>query len=372
MQTEDIQRAMYGTALWHYHEGRLTEAAACCSTILNQTPREFRTLRLLGQVRRKQGALDEAAYFLTAALGIGSTDTADVIVALNELAAVEAAREHYDAAFDYYYCALAIEPNDARTLYNYGNALYAADQLDAAIAIYREGLSRQPDVAEIHNNLGNALRGTGKLEEAVDSYRRAIGLGDALYSHNRYDEAREQFQQTLRRHPGDVTALFKLGITLLASYRNEEAAVWLERAVAISPSYGEARMALGNALVGLNRHSEALLQYRESGATMPDSAELKFNGAIALLGIGAWPEGWQVLEARFAIASVFPEPPVRNNAPYWRGETGIDDKTILLQTEQGLGDTLQYVHYAPLVAERGAQVILRAGPAQAAGGNGRG
>jgi tetratricopeptide (TPR) repeat protein len=398
---------MYETALRHYHEGRLTEAAACCSTILNQTPREFRTLRLLGQVRSKQGALADAAYILTAALGIGSTDIADVIVALNELATVEAAQQHYDAAFDYYCRALAIEPNNADTLYNYGNARYAAGQIDAAIAIYREGLSKQPDYAEMHNNLGNALRGIGELEEAAGSYRRAIalspdlvqaynnlgstlclldradaavdchrraieinpddaaslvGLGHALHRLKRYDEAAEQFQQALRHHPDDVTALFRLGITLIASNRNEEAAVRLERVVAISPSYGEARMALGNALIGLNRYTEALQQYRDAGATMPDSAELKHNEAIALLGVGAWPEGWQRLEARFAITSLFPKPPFPDGAPYWRGETDIAGKTILLQAEQGLGDTLQYVRYVPLVAERGARVVLRVQP----------
>jgi cytochrome c-type biogenesis protein CcmH/NrfG len=82
---------MYETALQHFHEGRLAEAAACCSTILHQTPRNFQVLCLLGQVRSRQGAFADAAYILTAAMGIGSPDTAGVITALNELATAEAA-----------------------------------------------------------------------------------------------------------------------------------------------------------------------------------------------------------------------------------------------------------------------------------------
>lgn len=398
---------MYKTALQHFNQGRLTEAAACCSAILNQTPREFRTLRLLGQVRSRQGAFAEASYILIAALGIGSPDTVDVIVALNELATAEGAQQRFDEAFEYYQRALAIAPDDARTLYNYGNALYDAGRIEAAIATYREGVGKQPGFAELHNNLGNAMRAVGKLQEAADSYRRAlalsphlvqahnnlgsvlcslncaaealachrqaiainpndpdslIGEATALHKLKKYNEACERFQHALRRRPDDAAALLGLGIALAATDRCEEAAAWLQRAIAISPTDGLPRMALGNALVGFNRHVEALQQYREARSMMPTSPELTHNEAIALLAIGAWPEGWQRLEARFNIPSMFAAPIVPDNLAPWRGEPGIEAKTILLQAEQGLGDTLQYVRYVPLVAQRGACVVLRVQP----------
>ena len=399
---------MYETALQHFHEGRLAEAAACCSTILHQTPRNFQVLCLLGQVRSRQGAFADAAYILTAAMGIGSPDTAGVITALNELATAEAAQQHHDVAIDYYRRALAIQPDDARTLYNYGNALYADGQIEPAIAVYRDGLIKQPEFAGMHNNLGNALRSAGQLQEAVDSYRSAIalspdlvqahnnlgqvlclldsadqaveshrravainphdvdsltGLANALHKNKRFDEACEYFRLALRRRPDDATALLGLGLALTASDRPEEAFVLLERAVTVSPTYRAARMAFGNALVGVNRHADALEHYREAGATSPVSPELKHNEAIALLAIGAWPEGWERLEARFSIPGMYPSLKLPDHLPFWRGEAGIEGKTILLQAEQGFGDTLQYVRYAPLVAERGAQVTLRVQPA---------
>jgi tetratricopeptide (TPR) repeat protein len=165
-----MQPVNYDAALQHYQAGRFAEASAICGVILNQTPRDFPTLRLLGSVRGQQGAFDEAVYFLTAALGIGSPDTEAVIAALNELAAVELAQQHHDAALDSYRRALAIRPDDAGTMYNYGNAFYAANRIDDALEIYGRGLALHPDYAEMHNNFGNALRSAKRLEEAADSY----------------------------------------------------------------------------------------------------------------------------------------------------------------------------------------------------------
>jgi tetratricopeptide (TPR) repeat protein len=402
-----MQPVTYQTALRHSQEGRLADAASCCSAILNRTPRDFLTLCLLGSVRRRQGTFDEAVYFLTAALGVGSPNTNEVAAALNELAAVELEQERPEAAFGLYHSALAAHPDDAGTLYHYGNALLAAGRIDEAIAIYRQGLAAHPDFAEIHNNLGNALRSAKKLEEASDSYRRAIelrpafaeaynnlgqilcmlaradeaavchrralainpgdadsliNLANALHILNQFAEACSLYRQALRLRPDDVSAQLGLGFALTARHRHDEAAVCLRRVVATQPTNGVARMALGTALAGLNRHAEALDQYREAHAVMPDSLELRYNEAMALLATGAWPDGWDRLEVRFAIADMSPLPQSVDKMPRWGGESPIEGKTILLQAEQGLGDTLQFVRYVPLVAERGARVVLRVQP----------
>ena len=401
-----MQPAMYETALRHYQAGRLAEASALCGTILNRTPRNFQALCLLGAVRGREGAFEEAVYFLTAALGIGSPNPTDALMALNELATVELAQQHFDVAIDCYHRALTIRPGDARTLYNYGNALFGAGQFDAAIAVYRQGVAADPDYAEIHSNLGTALRAAGKLEEATDCYRRAIelrpsftdahnnlgrtlclldraeeavqchrqaialspndadsliDLGNALTMTEQLDEACEHYRHALRLRPDAPTAVSGLGIALSMSYRHDEAVVWLERAVAISPS-GPARMALGNALIYLNRHAEALSQFREARALLPDSPELTQNEGFALLATGAWKEGWERLEARFAVPRKLPLPTIPDELPLWRGDTSLDGKTILLQSEQGLGDTLQFVRYVPLVKERGGRVVLQVQP----------
>ncbi len=265
------------------------------------------------------------------------------------------------------------QPDFAELHNNLGNALRAAGNVQEAADSYQRALTLSPDLVQAHNNLGGILYLLDRAEEAVECHRRAIAInqndaasliGEAIALHKlkKYDESSAQYQRALTLCPDDPAALLGFGITLTASDRCDEAAVWLRRAIAVSPADGAARMALGTALVGLNRHAEAFQQYREAAALMPVSPELTHNEAIALLAMGAWPEGWRRLEARFAVTSFFPAQAFPEHFSFWHGEPGIEGKTILLQAEQGLGDTLQYVRYVPLVAERGARVVLRVQP----------
>jgi tetratricopeptide (TPR) repeat protein len=405
---EAMQPDLYGTALQHYEAGRLDEASEACGRLLNGAPRNFQALSLLGRVRSRQGNLDEAAFFLTAALGVGSSDAVEVVAALDGLAAVHLEQHQSEPALECYRRALAISPDDADTLYHYGNALYAGGSIDEAIDVYRRGLAGRPDFAEIHNNLGNALRAAGMSEEAAVHYRRAVALrpdcceahnnlgqilflqdradeaaachrdavaanpddaaslvnlGNVLQSLKQFDEASALYRRALVLAPGDTAAQIGLGFALLSGNRFDEAIPALEAAVAAQPMHGVARMALGTALVGLNRYGEALQQYRNARPAMQDSPLLMYNEATALLATGAWPEGWKQLEARFRVPGLFQLQGFPDNLPIWRGDPAeIAGSKILLQAEQGLGDTLQFVRYVPLVAELGAQVVLRVQP----------
>ena len=298
---------------------------------------------------------------------------------------------------------LAIRPNDPATLQTLGNALLALQRVDEAIDAYSRGLFAQPNSAGLHINLANALRTAGRLEEAVISYRSAIlvfpkraqshselgyvlcllerheeavqpyrqalalnpddansliGLASALLVLKEYEEACEHFQHALRLRPDDTSVLYGLGCSLLAQFRHKDAVPYLERAVALRPEHNDTRAALGNALLGANRNAEALLHYRAAEESNKDAPGLQLNQALALLGNGAWSEGWQRFEARFSVPDAFPDLDQLKDARIWRGED-IAGRTILLQAEQGFGDTIHCVRYAPLVAERGAKVVLR-------------
>ena len=190
---------MLDLALQHYQAGRFAEAAACCGKILNRSPRDLHALHLLGRVRMGEHQFDQAAYFLTAALGLDPPDDAALRL-LNDLADAELAQRHVDNAVDCFRRILAIRPADPATLQKFGNTLYDAGRTDEAIAIYRQGVEAAPNSAGIYNNLGNALRTAGLLEDAVDAYRSAVSLrpdqallhnnlGQALYILDRAEEA---------------------------------------------------------------------------------------------------------------------------------------------------------------------------------------
>jgi hypothetical protein len=130
------------------------------------------------------------------------------------------------------------------------------------------------------------------------------------------------------------------------------------RALARAPRDDATLHNYGSTLAALSRHAEVLEQYRQARTVAPDLPELQLSEAVAMLALGRWAEGWERLEARLSVN----DPLLPDNVPRWRGETDIAGRSILLQAEQGLGDTLQFIRYLPLVAARGARVVLRVQP----------
>ncbi len=183
-----------------------------------------------------------------------------------------------------------------------------------------------------------------------------------LRPRKQFEEACEHYRYALRSRPDDPEGLFGLGAALLGLFRCEEALGPLQRAAALRPAHADTRLALGNALFGLNRVSEALREYRAGRVVQPDLFDLKQNEAFARVLIGDGSEGWHEMAAGLSAKHESPLLQLPENLPEWRGETAIDGKTILLQAEQGLGDTLMMVRYVPLVAAQGARVLLRVQP----------
>jgi tetratricopeptide (TPR) repeat protein len=398
---------MLDMALDHFKAGRLAEAADCCGKLLNRRSRDFQALHLLGRIRIRQGAFEEAVFFLSAALGAGSPDPNDTVATLNDLVSAELAQGHIDAAIDHARRALALQPDNPVALQTLGNALYDAQRFDEAIGIHHQGLAAQPNSAGIYINLANALRACGKLEEAAEAYRHAVTLrpdtaelhanlghvlfllerideavdcyrraividpndadirtvlGTLLRPRKEFEEACEHYRHALRLRPDEPEVLFGLGAALLGQFRCEEAVGHLQRAAALRPAHADTREALGNALVGVNRVPEGLREYRAGRELQPDSPELMHNEAVALVMVGNGAEGWREMEARLSVKHEPPLLELPEDMPHWRGETAIDGKTILLQSEQGLGDTLMMVRYVPLVARQGARVLVRVQP----------
>jgi Tfp pilus assembly protein PilF len=242
----------------------------------------------------------ETETLLRLSIGAGGNDFA----ALGVLALMAVERKDFPAAEGWLRAALAINPDEPTTLNNLGEVLRRTDQLDAAIPCYQKALALAPDYAEAYDNLGCALTMAGRPADALPHHQRAIALKrDFALAHDR----------------------------------------------------------LRSALTDLNRHEEALSDLRHAMAWDSDLAKLRLNEAYVLLTLGRFAPGWKAYEARWdmLVAGV---PIARRHAdhPRWRGRGRLAGKTLLLHAEQGLGDTLHFVRYAPLLARQGARVIIEA------------
>jgi tetratricopeptide (TPR) repeat protein len=312
-----------------YSAGKLGEAEQLCQQILASDSNHFAALHLLAIVQSALGKKTEALESYGRAVNLRG-DHPEVLsnrgVTLHELERFEEALGSYDRA-------LAVRPDYAEALSNRGNTLRSHHRFDEAIASYDRALAIRPDFVAAICNRGGALQQLGRFDDALASYDRALTFA-----------------------PNHAEALSNRGVTLHRLNRFEDELASYDRALTVRPNYAEALCNRGVTLHEMRRFDEALASYAEALAARPDYAEAHFNEGLSRALIGDYERGLQKFEWRWRAEQSDQRRDFRQ--PLWLGADDIAGKTILLHAEQGFGDTIQFARYVPMVAARGARVIL--------------
>jgi len=385
-------------AISAYRAGNLAEAEQLCGRMVCARQDFFEALHLLAIVQWKLGRQEEALASYDRAIACRPDDAEaryNRAVVLTKLKRCDEALADYDRA-------LVMRPRHAATFNNRGVALTQMKRYDEALADYDRALALREDYAEAFSNRGNVLRKLKRYDEALADYDRALALrpryamalsnrgvvlkelkrheealacydraltlrpdyvdahcnrGNVLKELNRCEEALASYERALVLRPDHADTHYNRGASLYQLKRYDEALASYERSLALRPDHADTHYNRGVTLVELRRFDEALASYGHAIALQPDHAEARFNRATCPLLIADFDRGWKSYESRWDIGSG--KSGRRGFAqPLWLGEADIAGKTILLHAEQGLGDSLQFCRYAPLVSARGARVIL--------------
>lgn len=322
-----------GEAVTLHRHGQLREAERIYARVLKAAPDHFDALNLLGGIKIQQSQFGEAQRLFAAAVKARP----EIAAGWSNLGQAQHALKRPADALQNFDKARALAPDDVDILYQHANALISLNRHREALDELQAVLARKPQHFEARLNSGLTQAALGSPERALADFDAALALSPA--------------------HP---VAHFNRGVVLIKLGRYAEAVAANERAIAAAPDYATAWLNRGMALAQLRRFAEAIACYGEVLARRKDNADAYFNRALALLTTGDYRRGFEDYEWRWRRTGT--TAPKSRGRRLWLGEFALAGKAILLHAEQGLGDTIQFARYAPLVAAAGAEVVLEVQP----------
>jgi tetratricopeptide (TPR) repeat protein len=319
-----------------------------------------------GNVLHECGRLPAALASYNQAIALKADNAAAYFcrgIVLRELKELDAALASFDQA-------IASQADFADAHFHRAGLLCDFQRYEAAIASFDKAIQYKPDCSEAYFYRGVTLATLAEYQQALASYDRAIAIradfaeaycnrGNVLMQLQQFDAALASYNQAIAIKGNFALAYSNRGNVLKALNLLDAALASYNQAIEIKADYAEAYFNRGVVLNELNQPDAALASYDQAIALKADYAEPHFYRALVLLLTGDFKNGWIEYEWRWRDKYGTNILEKRDfTQPLWLGDAPIADRTILLHSEQGLGDTLQFCRYVRMVAALGARVVL--------------
>jgi tetratricopeptide (TPR) repeat protein len=260
-----------------------------------------------------------------------------------------------------------IKPQEAVLSHCLGHLFWQRKRMEEAVLHFRRALQLYPPYLEAASSCGCLLFSLGRYAEALECLDIAERLdpnsavlyqmrGACLQEANRFEEAEADYEKSIALDSGLAETHNNLGLLHSRLGRLEQAIACFDRSLELRPDFSAVLNNKALALMNLRLLDDASATFQRSLTVDPGNAPATYNLATLQLMTGDFERGWLGREARWKLPVGLPE---RGFAqPLWRGDQPVGGKTLLLHSEEGLGDAIQFARYAPMAAALGARIIL--------------
>jgi len=358
---DELQRA-----LQFHKSGHLQQAEESYRRILESKPDHADALHLLGLVYCKMGNTCKGKTLISQAVAIDSQAPLFYV----SLGDVLQAENKHEAAVGYYRKALDLKPDMIQALCNMANALREKGDVAQAIDLYEKCLAVNPHLPDVHNNLGLAQYHRNRFRTAEGCFKEALrlnphyaeaynNLGNVYRDQLQFEDAICQYQKALSLMPKNSGIHYNIGLAFQMWGQLVRAQEFYQRTLEMDPTHADAYNNLGKLYHDANLMDAAIEMYDNAIHLDAGHYDARFNRALLLLACARFEEGWREYEWRFKRKEWQKIYPHRLRAPRWDG-SDFSGKRLLVHSEQGFGDTIQFIRYLPEVKALGSTVIFEA------------
>ncbi len=351
----------YSLGLIYHQSGRGAESIVHLMKAHAGEPKNFTYAWALAEAAKEAGKMDLAIQAYREALQI---EEKHFDLHLN-LATLFHRLDRREEGLVHFIRCTELDPNNALAFSNLGAAWQAIQQFDRAESAYRKSIELNPQLAQAWNNLGNLFHQVRRDSEAETAYRESLrlnpnyveaiaNLGDLLQVAGKLEEAEALYQKARTNGDRSPELCYNEGNLYLKRDEYLRAIACYDEAIEINPRMVQPYSNRGVAYLADGDVRKAMVSYQKAIALNPDFVDAHWNRSLAWLVTGNYEQGWPEHEWRWKLKKYYRR---KMPQPMWEGDR-FQGKRLLIFVEQGLGDTLHFARYIPMVKALGGTVIL--------------
>ena len=347
-------------ALEYYKEKDFNSAKDTYNKILVIDEKNVEALANQGVVFKLLGENKKAYENYIKAININPKYT----LAYNNLGNLLKDTANYKGALKVYSDAIKVDPKNYHAYNNLGMVYEKIKDNNRAILAYKEAVRINPKFAKAVNNIGVVLYKQKKYQEAVEIFNIALkvdpeyyelysNIGACYNKDKKYDEAIESLNIAIEKNPKNSGAYTNLGNVYNKIFDYKKAAKLHEKSIELEPKGSNAYSNVGTSYKYLGQVQKSINSYKKAIELDPGFVNAHFDLATMYLAMGDFKNGWDEYEWRFKKEEMFPHI-IKNkdifSKPMFTGNENLEelkDKTILLHSEQGFGDSIQFIRFLP-------------------------